>query len=476
MKKIFYSIVALAMVAACSKEAAVDSGSDAVNGDEIRYTFGINVQDTKLVYADNSIMWTDGDEISIGWHNKTNDKTGQINVRVNVDGDKASVSFTMSADYEITGAWYPKGGKKLESNAFDTQYDDRGRILIPYAAEYDGSQTTLEFLPVVSDWSLIKYSFVKGNAEKTITDLAAVIDGKTYKRTGMNLALSEDVQEVYLAIPASAEAKALKTVVTTSDGLTYTRTKKTFTATAKTVTSMPAISDIDNTGRHIWYMGVGETNEAEAPLQYWFRSSTRTLGSGIIDRHEGYMTVTTELQKNSKYRADIAPLSWSNHAYYSSDGAKVTNQDNLRLVVHAGNYPIFAVKMTNLDKAFGEAGTTGTKWNLKVDTNSKVEEENGMPVRYFGNIGNTNYPKYSIAVDDNTVVYYFDLATQNLKNGNNKDSWELVPDSRALKFYGWQVQVPDIVADVAGPAPTYDVYWAGFFNSKAELETFIQNN
>ena len=398
MKKIFYSIVALAMVAACSKEAAVDSGSDAVNGKEIRYTFGINVQDTKLVYADNSIMWTDGDEISIGWHNKTNDKTGQINVRVNVDGDKASVSFTMSADYEITGAWYPKGGKKLESNAFDTQSDDRGRILIPYAAEYDGTQTTLEFLPVVSEWSLIKYSFVKGNAEKTITELAAVIDGKTYKRTGMNLALSEDVQEVYLAVPASAEAKALKTVITTSDGLTYTRTKKTFTATAKTVNSMPAISDIDNTGRHIWYMGKGETNEAEDPLQYWFRSSTRTLGKDIIDRHEGYMTVTTVLQTNSKYRADIAPISWSNHAYYSSDGVNVKNKDDLRLVVHAGNYPIFAVKMTNLDKAFGKAGTD---WNLKVDTNSKVED--GMPVKYFGTIGNRNYPLYSVEMKDDAT-------------------------------------------------------------------------
>ena len=287
----------------------------------------------------------------------------------------------------------------------------------------------------------------------------------------MNLALSEDVQEVYLAVPASAEAKALKTVVTTSDGLTYTRTKKTFTATAKTVNNMPKISDIDNTGRHIWFMGKGETNEAEAPLQYWFRSNNeRTLESGKIDRYEGYMRVQT-IASGSKYRADISPICFnSNHVYYSSDGVNVTKQDDLRLVVHAGNYPIFAVKMTNLANALG---TANTNWRLKVDTNSKVED--GMPANYYGNIGNSNVPKYSIAVDDNTVVYYFDLTTQNLRNGtiSNTNNWELVPDSRALKFYGWQVQVPDIVAE---SAPTYDVYWAGFFNSKAELETFIQNN
>lgn len=470
MKNIFYSIIALAIFAACAKEAAVNSDNSSASQDEILYSFGLNVDDTKLAYADGSIFWVDGDEISVGWHNKTNDKTGQINVKVNVDGDRASVSFTMSSDYEITGAWYPKGGKKLESNTFDIQNDDRGRVLVPYTAEYDGTQTTLDF-KAVQPWSLIKYSFVKGNSDKTITELAAVIDGKTYKRTGMNLALTETAQDVYLAVPASADAKVLKTVITTSDGVIYTRTKQTFTATEKTVSSMPTIRDIDNSGRHIWFMGEGQTNEAEAPMKYWFCSSTNELGSGIIDRYEGYMKVTTKLQSNGKYRADVAPLRWSNHAYYSADGVKVTNNDALRLIVHAGNYPIFAVKMTDLSKTLG---TAKTDWKLKVDTNSKKED--GMPVNYFGNIGNIDVPKYSIAVDVNTVVYYFDLTEQKLKNGQKSNAWELVPDSRALRFYGWQVQVPDIFVAKGKPVPTYDVYWAGFFNSVDELNTFIQNN
>ena len=383
MKKIFYSIIALAIFAACAKEAAVNSDNDSASQDEILYSFGLNMEDTKLAYADGSIFWVDGDEISVGWHNKTNDKTGQINVRVNVDGDRASVSFTMSSDYEITGAWYPKGGKKLESNTFDIQNDDRGRVLVPYTAEYDGTQTTLDF-KAVQPWSLIKYSFVKGNADKTITELAAVIDGKTYKRTGMNLALTETAQDVYLAVPASADAKVLKTVITTSDGTIYTRTKQTFTATAKNVSIMPTISDIDNTGRHIWFMGEGQTNEAEAPMQYWFRSNNNELGSGIIDRYEGYMKVTT-FQIKDKYRADIAPLRWSNHAYYSADGVNVTTNDNLRLIVHAGNYPIFAVKMTDLSKTLG---TAEKDWKLKVDTNSKKEDGTASDVANISYEGN----------------------------------------------------------------------------------------
>ena len=92
-----------------------------------------------------------------------------------------------------------------------------------------------------------------------------------------------------------------------------------------------------------------------------------------------------------------------------------------------------------------------------------------MPVTYSGNTTSNT----TLSEDGSVGVYYFDLSNNaKFKNGSTSAT-EVMPNSRTLHFTTWQLQIPDVKFDAAqDPLPACDFYWAGFFNSVSELETF----
>ena len=480
MKKAAFVFVAFAAIlASCSMESdnVFETVDQQVDENIVTLTVGLDMGTaTKVVVGEDGVgkylKWKDGDVISIGI-NKIEDDTpaGQINTSVHVDGDNAYVTFNYDASkYYITDARYPQGGTNLSIPT--TQYMWRGDIILPLTADYDGSQSSITFAPTVGDdWTIIQYRLQKGNADKRLSSIALTFgSGATYTLDthtnidGEGVALTSESKDFFIVLPSGESSGELKAVFSMTDGTEYTRTKRTFTPTAEKLHIMPVLADLDDTGMHRWIFASGETNTGEAPLQYWFRSNgTKSLDA--ITYYADYATVETLDQSSgamTKFRGDFALIM---DYYYSSDGTTFSNAryngDIPLLNVHSGNYPIFAVKMTN-------PKSMGTERNLNLDTVGTNQDKED--IGYKGNVGGSNN-KQKYLVDNDLCILYYDLSSQAFATGG------LLPNTRVFEFKTWQFKFADIAyASAQATAPKYNVYWAGFFNSVSELETFAASH
>ena len=111
-------------------------------------------------------------------------------------------------------------------------------------------------------------------------------------------------------------------------------------------------------------------------------------------------------------------------------------------------------------------GTTSRNFNLDTAGMKQDKSSNG----YSGNVGGTNN-KQKYLVDESVAVLYYDLSTQGFNTGG------ILPNTSMFEFQTWQFKFADITyATDQDPAPTYDIYWAGFFNSVSELTTFAASH
>lgn len=451
MRKIFAISLAALVLFSCAKEA------DTVIGKKVSYQ--VKIESTKAVLADGtnsgySIKWKEGDKIAF----QLSDDSIQEAV-VTIDGTGAHVSVTLPDATSVTDAWFPSNNKVKPTGIPATQVAETMNIPLVKSSI---AGNTITFTEVV-DWAIIRVPLKKGtngDARKLqfikVKTNNAALDPQVIQ-LNTKATLTDEVQNFDFVVPVG-EYTPVEFIIRDSDGLEYRRkAAANFTTASHTVYSINTIADVDDTGRHIWFMGSGQANTGEAPLNYWFVSNG-TPSTSNIARKTGYMTVTTS-ETGTKFRADIAPICYSSsHVKICSNGSDVVNSssDADRLAVHVGNYPIFAIKMTNQN-------SIGTSRTYNWDTNSK---DGDNTTNYKGSLGGPTKGLTSTdiaEIGDGNIVNYWDLTSRSFATGG------LAINTSVLYFYTWQLKFADIVAT---SAPSFNVYWAGFFNSVSELEAF----
>lgn len=542
MKKYQYIFAALLAIAACQKN---EVAPETIDEEPVwgYITAVAEVPQTKALLEDADgdgnldYAWTVGDKLTILVYKGNDDTPGYARREASISSVSDGVA---TIKYEkgtgkneatkIAGAWYPvrNNNDNLPDQSVPVSQDfSKGRVAIPLVADnvsmvspmdpgdgvneggkvYD-SKTTLHFSvnPAIGTdgYSVLGFRLKKGGAERTIKSIKVNNGSQDYTLTNINTALTDDVQYFYIVLPASdTPLSNFKATITANDGvndLEYTRTKSSYTPTAGKVTRFPVISDMDETGKHIWFMGSGSAtaNSAETPILYWWKqkgaNNSTTIDTpvdtadddddvkdnGDVVYNDGFTTI--KMADKATSMTDFqAWVCASFNKMYSTDGESVTNVRNASfpvyvtenangqapfVAVHSGNYPIFAIKMSN-------PANYGSSRKIRFQTDSREALDGVAAGIFVDSIGNGDN-KYSylegFSDKDDTVIYY-DLSTANIGGKG------VLPNTKIIPFKTWQLRFYDVHYDSAqGTAPTFNLYWAGFFNSVPELTTFASSH
>ena len=166
-------------------------------------------------------------------------------------------------------------------------------------------------------------------------------------------------------------------------------------------------------------------------------------GNGTSSSHEwhdGYIAITTYSQNATAQRADIK---WW----------------DLPVYLHAGNYPIIAVKVDDVKDLYKEEGVTARNLNFDVVGKS----ESGADFKALGN-GNNKYTG-DLKCSDGSHVFIYDMSTLAFGTGG------LAPTSESIKFSTFQLKYADI--KTIDHQITYNLYWFQTFKSVDDVKKFV---
>ena len=494
MKKIFaFAGLAALVLLSCQKEA---DNTVTTNAEVRTYSVVINpVTKTTIADGDDAahkdLNWSAGDKIAFKF---TDDSV--VEAEVALDGSNAKVTVPVPDGESISDAWYPVN--KIESVPTKPtkvlEYQTYGKVDIPLVMS-SISGGTITFSEVTSEWAIVRVPVKAGSngAARQLVFVKFKNNNGSAPVQNIQINTSEILSgsTIYYDFVVPAVESTSEIIFRDTNGLEYRRKASGATTFAShTVYTFPLIDDVDDTGRYTWiFKGEegpdGNLLSQNAPFTYWFRPQADRFAT--INRGADYWTQTAWVQDagNFKYRFGFAPtLNDSNQGKSSSEWgtiaeSKTTINDTpnqvMRFPVHVGNYPIFAVKITKL-------GNLGNSRSFKLDVNSILAENQtgnefigrSMPVKYW----DSTTSKTTLEETDTYGIYYFDLSSSSItfKYGDGSSRTQL-PNSRTLHFTTWQIQIPDVKFDVAqDPLPTCNIYWAGFFNSRSELEAFAAAN
>ncbi len=131
------------------------------------------------------------------------------------------------------------------------------------------------------------------------------------------------------------------------------------------------------------------------------------------------------------------------------------------VTLHAGNYPLLAVRMDDVRMTRKDKGVTD--YALTLDTSGKDADGN----KYSGGLGGTNKnwaKRYDCG--DGTHVVVYDFASQQFKGTSNK-----MPLDKSVQFTTFQFKYADIVT--AAEQLDINVHWVQTFRNLKEVEAFI---
>lgn len=155
--------------------------------------------------------------------------------------------------------------------------------------------------------------------------------------------------------------------------------------------------------------------------------------------HDGYLTITTYKQNATNQRAD---LKWY----------------DLPATLHAGNYPIIAVKIEDV-KDLGEGITSR---NLNFDVVGK--SESGKDFKALGG-GNNKYSG-DYKCSDGSHVFIYDLSKVSFGTGG------IAPTNESISFTTFQLKYADM--KTVDHQVKYKFYWMQSFKSIADLQNYIK--
>lgn len=171
---------------------------------------------------------------------------------------------------------------------------------------------------------------------------------------------------------------------------------------------------------------------------YSFYNSAQS-GNGTSSSHEwhdGYLSITTYTVNATTQRADIKGY-------------------DLPVTLHAGNYPIFAIRMDDVK----DKGATSRNINMDVVGTS----ESGTTYKALGG-GNNKYT-YDYKCSDGSHVFIYDLTQVPCGTGG------LLPTNESVGFSTFQVKYADMKGLSA--QVKYNLYWVQTFKSMDDLKAYL---
>lgn len=484
MKKFFVLAASAFVLFSCAKETREETVSD----NQVTYHVEIaGITKAELVNGGDAthvnLKWKKGDKLAF----KFSDNSVQQG-SVAFDGDEAHVSVKAPSGTTLTDCWFPFSEEKPTAIPVNQSAVTINFPLV--MSSISGNKVTLSAL--VEDWAMVRVSLKKGSMgdARTLKYVKIKNNNGAAKpdliQISTTATLTDDVLTFDFVVPA-AECKPLEIIVGDSNGLEYRRKQAAnFTLEKGKAYQLPVIADVDDTGRHIWFMGSGSAtaNAAESPILYWWKqqgaNNSTTIDTGNMAYNDGYSTITMDDKASAKtdFQAWVCAMF---NKFYSADGASRSNARDKNfpvyatqssngqipfVAVHTGNYPIFAIKMSN-------PANYGSSRKIRLQTDAR-EALDGLSAEVFvDGIGNGDN-KYSYLEgyesEDETVIYY-NLSTANIGGKG------VLPNTRVIPFKTWQLRFYDVHYDTAqDSAPTFNLYWAGFFNSVGELTKFASTH
>lgn len=154
---------------------------------------------------------------------------------------------------------------------------------------------------------------------------------------------------------------------------------------------------------------------------------------------DGFLTVTTAATNATTQRAD---LKWY----------------DLPLALHAGNYPVLAVKIEDAK----DLGIGVTSRNLNMDAVGK--SESGKEYKALG--GGNNKWSNELKCADGSRVFIYDLSKVAFGTGG------VAPTNESISFRVFQLKYADI--KTIDHSFDYKVYWMQTFKSVADVENYVK--
>ncbi len=171
--------------------------------------------------------------------------------------------------------------------------------------------------------------------------------------------------------------------------------------------------------------------------------NAKQSGNGTSSSHEwhdGYITITTYKQNATNQRADIRW--WDTPA-----------------TLHAGNYPIIAIKLDDVKDLYKADGVTSRNLNFDVVGKS----ESGADFKALGN-GNNKYTG-DLKCSDGSHVFIYDLSTLTFGTGC------LALTNESISFNTFQLKYADI--KTIDHQITYNLYWFQTFKSVNDVKKYV---
>ncbi len=171
--------------------------------------------------------------------------------------------------------------------------------------------------------------------------------------------------------------------------------------------------------------------------------NAKQSGNGTSSSHEwhdGYITITTYTQNATNQRADIRW--WDTPA-----------------TLHAGNYPIIAIKLDDVKDLYKAEGVTARNLNFDVVGKS----ESGADFKALGG-GNNKYSG-DLKCSDGSHVFIYDLATVAFGTGG------IAPTNESIVFNTFQLKYADI--KTIDHQITYNLYWFQTFKSVNDVKKYV---
>ena len=178
---------------------------------------------------------------------------------------------------------------------------------------------------------------------------------------------------------------------------------------------------------------------------HWSVYDAKQSGNGTStsrEWHDGYLTITTYKQNATNQRADIK---WW----------------DLPVYLHAGNYPIIAVKLDDVKDLYKSEGVTSR--NLNFDCVGTSESGTGDNYKALGG-GNNKYTG-DLKCSDGSHVFIYDMSTLKFGTGG------LAPTNEYIKFRVFQLKYADI--KTIDHQITYNLYWFQTFKSVDDVKKYV---
>lgn len=248
---------------------------------------------------------------------------------------------------------------------------------------------------------------------------------------------------------AAGETCQLAFTMTPANGSAYT---------LKWSSSNPAVLDVSDEGLVRFLAGGTASVTLTCPETGYTSSLDFTVGEGLLrdDFDDGN---NLRWGVNPSHIGQGATQTWMQtyinvSTYLSGTTGRADFQRTASTTLHAGNYPILAVKMTNPLDTHKAAGVTQCRITLDAAPG-------------LGSYGNS-FNKYTkLDTDDGIPVYYYNLATGTF--GGSKAQLSTTAPTPLTTF---QFKIADIKT-ISAPVE-YNVYWVRTFKSLEDLQAYAE--